>query len=104
MSERDRNAKPAPSDAPAPDAPATDAGRAGARKSCPTCGKPAVAAHRPFCSRRCADLDLGRWLKGDYRIPAVEPPDGFDEGFEETGPEPSASPGPGRDRSGGGGA
>lgn len=52
---------------------------AGEGKSCPTCGKPAVATYRPFCSRRCADVDLGRWLKGDYRIPAVEPPDGFDE-------------------------
>jgi endogenous inhibitor of DNA gyrase (YacG/DUF329 family) len=27
---------------------------------------------RPFCSRRCADVDLGRWLKGAYAIPAAE--------------------------------
>ena len=39
-----------------------------AGRRCPVCGKPAVYRVRPFCSRRCADLDLGRWLKGDYRI------------------------------------
>lgn len=39
---------------------------------CPICGKPAEAAYRPFCSRRCADVDLSRWLKGAYAIPAAE--------------------------------
>jgi hypothetical protein len=38
--------------------------------SCPVCGKPVGAAYRPFCSRRCADVDLGRWLNESYRIPA----------------------------------
>jgi endogenous inhibitor of DNA gyrase (YacG/DUF329 family) len=39
--------------------------------SCPICAKPVVAAAlRPFCSQRCADVDLGRWLTGQYRIPA----------------------------------
>lgn len=42
---------------------------------CPICKKAAVAAFQPFCSRRCTDLDLGRWLDGKYAIPAVEPPD-----------------------------
>ena len=37
---------------------------------CPICSKPAVPAYRPFCSRRCADVDLGRWLTESYRIPA----------------------------------
>lgn len=37
--------------------------------SCPICGKKADAAMRPFCSRRCADLDLARWLGGGYVIP-----------------------------------
>lgn len=37
--------------------------------SCPTCGKPAVARFRPFCSGRCKDVDLSRWLKGTYAIP-----------------------------------
>jgi len=39
---------------------------------CPTCGRPAEPDHRPFCSRRCADRDLQRWLSGAYRIPTVE--------------------------------
>lgn len=39
---------------------------------CPVCAKPAVAASAPFCSKRCADVDLGRWLDGDYRIPTAE--------------------------------
>jgi endogenous inhibitor of DNA gyrase (YacG/DUF329 family) len=37
---------------------------------CPICGKPASAAHRPFCSPRCRDVDLHRWLSGRYAIPA----------------------------------
>ena len=40
---------------------------------CVMCGKPQDAKFRPFCSRRCADIDLGRWLKGSYAIPAVDP-------------------------------
>ena len=36
---------------------------------CPICGKSADAGYRPFCSRRCADVDLWRWLKGTYAIP-----------------------------------
>lgn len=35
---------------------------------CPICGKPTETAYRPFCSRRCADIDLGRWLTGGYVI------------------------------------
>ena len=42
---------------------------------CPVCSKPASAANRPFCSKRCADLDLGRWLDGSYRVPTEEPAD-----------------------------
>ncbi len=42
---------------------------------CPICKKLAVAQFRPFCSRRCADLDLGRWLKGSYAIPTIEQDD-----------------------------
>ncbi|MBV9051841.1 MAG: DNA gyrase inhibitor YacG, partial [Hyphomicrobiales bacterium] len=38
-------------------------------KACPICGKPSVAPFTPFCSKRCADIDLGRWLKGVYSIP-----------------------------------
>ena len=36
---------------------------------CPVCGKPADARLQPFCSARCADVDLGRWLTGQYRLP-----------------------------------
>jgi uncharacterized protein len=43
--------------------------------ACPICGKPVEQAHRPFCSRRCADLDLARWLGGHYRVPTDEPSD-----------------------------
>lgn len=36
---------------------------------CPICGKPTIARHQPFCSARCTDIDLGRWLKGTYSVP-----------------------------------
>lgn len=36
---------------------------------CPICGKPQDQQTRPFCSKRCADIDLGRWLGGEYSIP-----------------------------------
>ena len=42
---------------------------------CPTCGKPATQTHRPFCCKRCADVDLHRWLAGVYAVPAVEDDD-----------------------------
>ncbi len=42
---------------------------------CPICSKPASEAVRPFCSKRCADVDLNRWLGGRYAIPAAEEPD-----------------------------
>lgn len=41
--------------------------------SCPVCKKPTEADYRPFCSRRCADVDLNRWMSGTYAIPAAEP-------------------------------
>ncbi len=44
-------------------------------KTCPVCGKPTVKDYRPFCSKRCADLDLGRWLNEDYRVPVAETED-----------------------------
>ena len=46
---------------------------------CPICGKPTAPDYRPFCSRRCADVDLGRWLNESYRIPAET-----EEELEET--------------------
>jgi uncharacterized protein len=47
---------------------------------CPICGKPAAPGHRPFCSKRCRDVDLGRWLRGVYR---VETDDGAEENPSE---------------------
>ena len=49
-----------------------------AKANCSICGKAVIPEFRPFCSKRCADVDLARRLTGHYRIPAVEPPDGFD--------------------------
>ena len=42
---------------------------------CPICDRPAVKDYRPFCSKRCADRDLGKWLTGGYAIPADAPED-----------------------------
>lgn len=39
---------------------------------CPICKKPSDFKYRPFCSKRCADIDLGHWLKGDYKIEGDE--------------------------------
>jgi uncharacterized protein len=44
-------------------------------RPCPICGKPAALRYRPFCSARCVQIDLGRWLKGSYRIETDEAPD-----------------------------
>jgi endogenous inhibitor of DNA gyrase (YacG/DUF329 family) len=41
-------------------------------RRCVICGKPQVEGLRPFCSKRCADVDLHRWLSGAYAIPVVE--------------------------------
>jgi len=51
-------------------------------RACPICGKPQVQAYRPFCSRRCADVDLNRWLSGAYAIPGRPEED-------EDGPTPA---------------
>ena len=50
------------------------------KPACPICGKPTADKFRPFCSRRCADVDLNRWLKGVYVVPTNEAED-------EDGPE-----------------
>jgi endogenous inhibitor of DNA gyrase (YacG/DUF329 family) len=40
---------------------------------CPICGRPSATDRlRPFCSKRCADVDLGRWFVGAYAVPSVE--------------------------------
>lgn len=50
------------------------------RARCPSCGQPAEPLFRPFCSRRCKDVDLNRWLSGAYGIPAVENDDEDEDG------------------------
>ena len=52
-------------------------------KKCPICAKPLQQEFWPFCSKRCADLDLGRWLNEDYRIPAEEAAELDDDAFED---------------------
>jgi len=42
---------------------------------CPICSKAPVKAYRPFCSRRCADVDLARWLNGSYAVPSQDAED-----------------------------
>ena len=56
--------------------------------SCPICGRDTQHRYRPFCSRRCADIDLGRWMTGAYAIPAEE------EERPDSGPEDTASDAP----------
>lgn len=51
---------------------------AGTRR-CPICGQRSGARHQPFCSARCADIDLGRWLKENYRVATEEPAADGDE-------------------------
>lgn len=50
--------------------------------ACPICNKPVDAKFRPFCSGRCADIDLGKWMSGSYAIPSTDPQDA-EEAVEE---------------------
>ncbi|WP_341233455.1 DNA gyrase inhibitor YacG [uncultured Sulfitobacter sp.] len=43
--------------------------------SCPICSDDTSPAYRPFCSRRCADIDLAKWLNGSYATPSRDPED-----------------------------
>ena len=49
------------------------------RSPCPVCRQPADERYRPFCSKRCADIDLHRWFSGSYAVPVVE---------DDTSPDP----------------
>ena len=59
----------------------------GAPKSppCPICNRAAKADYAPFCSKRCADVDLHRWLSGGYAVPAVEEDGGPEDEDEDQG-------------------
>ena len=52
---------------------------------CPICGKLPVTQFKPFCSKRCSDVDLNRWLKGVYAVPTDEPA-GDDDGGDRREP------------------
>jgi hypothetical protein len=53
-------------------------------KPCPICGKPATERHKPFCSQRCATIDLARWITGTYRVATDETPEDAPQRGEET--------------------
>ena len=59
--------------------------QSGKAAPCPICKSPSVAEYAPFCSKRCADVDLHRWLAGAYAVPAVEDDS---DGAPDTGGEP----------------
>ena len=42
------------------------------KRPCPLCGKPSLQKYHPFCSNRCAQIDLHRWLGGRYAIPVKD--------------------------------
>lgn len=51
--------------------------------TCPLCGEKTDPGYRPFCSKRCADRDLARWLNGSYAVPSQDPED-IEKALEET--------------------
>ncbi len=54
---------------------------------CPICRRAPTTEHRPFCSARCAEIDLGRWFTGAYRVPTDEPALSGDDGTYGDGGE-----------------
>jgi len=53
-------------------------------RNCSICKKPAVEKYRPFCSARCADIDLGRWLGESYKMPTQEQPNELSNQSQDT--------------------
>lgn len=60
----------------------TEAANSNHAAACPICGKAAQFKTRPFCSKRCADVDLGRWFTEGYRVPVTA-----EEGPDDRAPE-----------------
>lgn len=56
-----------------------------AARGCPICGATPSRRHEPFCSARCADIDLARWLNESYRVPGDTP----ERPAEELDPDPA---------------
>ncbi len=69
--------------------PAANANDNAPSRRCPICGKPAAEAFKPFCSKRCADVDLHRWLSGVYAVPGAAEEDA--EASRKPEPEEPAS-------------
>ncbi len=57
--------------------PAND--NAALQRKCPICHQAAQLSYKPFCSKRCSDVDLNRWLKGSYAIPVTETQENTEE-------------------------
>ena len=53
------------------------------KRKCPLCGQAAEDGYNPFCSKRCKELDFGRWLDESYRVPVVETDDLYSDGEDE---------------------
>ncbi len=52
---------------------------------CPECARPSTRESYPFCSERCRNIDLNRWLSGSYAIPVSEVEDNQDDDFDDRG-------------------
>lgn len=65
-----------------PNQTGNDAAHQSLLRVCPICGKSAAPRLKPFCSKRCADIDLGKWFNEAYRIPG-EPAFGADTESDE---------------------
>ena len=59
--------------------------------SCPICQSETDKRYRPFCSKRCADIDLAKWLSGSYRVPSEDIED-LEEALEDSARSTDASP------------
>lgn len=64
--------------------------------TCPMCEKETVQAFRPFCSKRCADLDLAKWFNGTYAVPSTDPEDieDLEEALDDALRNPEEDPRP----------
>lgn len=64
----------------------SETGSKSVRRGCPICGRPSAPHYRPFCSRRCADVDLARWLGGVYRVQVDDPEAGIETAEDVAAP------------------
>ena len=76
---------------PPPDSSPRPLGVRVSAPKCVRCAKPVEARFRPFCSQRCADIDLGAWVTGSYRVPLNEGPGESDPDDVVTKPKPDST-------------